>query len=71
MAERKRSQLQNELAMLYGYTMILIGESRVACILVLLSLHIPGQGSIIPLYKPWYMPTPPSSPSGWDSFTQT
>ena len=60
MAERERSQLQSELAMLYGYTMILTGELQAARILVLPSPQILGRGPIVPPYEPGYMPVPPS-----------
>ena len=40
--ERERSQLQSELAMLHGYTMVLIGELQMARIHVLPPPHIPG-----------------------------
>ena len=71
MAERERSQLHSELAMLHGYTMILMGELRAACIPVLPSSHIPSRGPIVPLYKSKYMPTPLSPLGGWDFFAQT
>ena len=56
--------------MLYGYTMILVGELQAARILVLPFPQIPGQGSIIPLYEPGYIPAPLGSLGGWDSFAQ-
>ena len=69
--ERERSQLQNELVILHGYAMILIGELRVARIPILPSSHIPSQGPIVPSYELGYMPAPLGPPSSWGSFAQT
>ena len=41
-AKKEQSQLQSELAMFHGYTMVLIGELRAARIHVLHLPHIPG-----------------------------
>ena len=70
MAKREKSQLQSELAMLYGHTMILVEELRVARIPVPPSPQILGRGPIIPPYKNGYMSAPPGSSSGWNSFNQ-
>ena len=71
MAKRERSQLQSKLAMSHGYTMILMGELRVARIPILPSPHIPSWGPIITSYEFRYMPAPPSPLGDWDSFAQT
>ena len=42
MEERVRSQFQSELAILYGYTIILTGELRAARIPILPFPQIPG-----------------------------
>ena len=70
MAERERSQLQSELAMVYGYTMVLTGELRVARILVLPPPQIPSRGPIIPSHELGYMPIRSGPPVGWGSFAQ-
>ena len=71
MVEKEWSKLQSELAMLHGYTMILMRELWAARILVPLSPHIPGRRPVVPPYESGYMLAPPSSPGGWDSFAQT
>ncbi|KAL0008419.1 hypothetical protein SO802_009921 [Lithocarpus litseifolius] len=70
-ANRKRSQLQSELAKLHGYTMVLIGKLRVARIHVLPPPYIPGRGPIVPPYEPGYMPAPPGLLGDWGSFAQS
>ena len=57
--------------MLHGYTMILVGELRVAHILVPSSPHIPGRGPIIPPFYLGYILGPSGPSGGWGSFAQT
>ena len=57
--------------MLHGYTMILMGKLRAACIPVSPSSHIPSRGPIVPPYESEYMPAPISPSGGWDFFAQT
>nr|POE58453.1 hypothetical protein CFP56_53859 [Quercus suber] len=54
--------------MLHCYTMVLIGELQVARGHIPCPPHIPGQGPIIPPYKPRYMPIPLSPTGNWGSF---
>ena len=70
MAKRKWSQLQSELAMVYGYAMLLAGELRTTCILLLPSPQIPGRRPIIPPHEPAYMPVPLGLLGGWGSFAE-
>ena len=70
-AERERSQFQNELAMFHGYTMVLVGELRATRILVPPPPHIPSQGPIVPPYEPGYMLALLGSLGCWGSFPQT
>ena len=70
-AKKERYQFQADLAMLHGYTMVLIGELWAALIQVLTLPHIFGRDPIIPPYEPEYMPVPPGLPGGWGSFAQT
>ena len=71
MAERERSQLQSELAMLHGYTMNLMGKLQVARIPIPPSPYILGCGPIIPPYEFEYMPAPLGPSGGYNSFAQT
>nr|POF02746.1 hypothetical protein CFP56_04979 [Quercus suber] len=56
--------------MLHGYTMLLAGDLRVACIPIPTAPRIPGWGLIIPPFKPRYMPIPPGLLGSWGSFAQ-
>ena len=71
--DRKKTQLQGELAILHGHTMVLIGELQVARghILPSPSPHIPSRGPIIPLYELGYMPIPLDPVGSWGPYAQT
>ena len=50
--------------------MLLAGELRATCILVLAAPQILGQGPIISLFELGYVPVPPGLLGGWGSFAQ-
>ena len=58
--DREQNQFQIELALHQGYSILLMGELRVARLPVSTAPEIPNRGSIIPPFEHKYMTVPPS-----------